>query len=64
MKNNNYINESTDKEIQAFYLDWVNNYLTVDVMAQDYVLSLEETKELIDKGRELNNNNNKMEIIK
>ncbi len=39
-----------DKLIE-FYMDYANNYLTVTKMAEDYGLSLQECKSLIEIGR-------------
>ena len=36
-----------------FYLDYVNNYLTIDKFAEDNQLSKEKTIELLDLGRNL-----------
>ncbi len=35
----------------AFYLDWVNNYLTIEKMAEYNQLTKEETIELIYMGK-------------
>jgi len=51
------INTTSNEELCAFYLDYVNNYLTIDKMAEDYSLSTKETSELLDAGKALNNNN-------
>jgi hypothetical protein len=39
---------------QALYLDWVNNYLTREKMAEDYGLSMEKLETLLQLGK-LNN---------
>ena len=36
---------------EEMYLDWVNNFLTVDVFAQYYSLSTEEAEQLINEQR-------------
>lgn len=36
-----------------FYLDWVNNYLTVEKMAEHYSITEEQCSALIDTGRDL-----------
>ncbi len=36
------------------YLDWVNNFLTVERFAEYYGLSVEEASKVIDEGRILN----------
>lgn len=35
-----------------FYMDYVNNYLTVSKIAADYEISLEEAFNLIEEGRQ------------
>ena len=35
------------------YLDWVNNYLTIERMAEDYNLSSKGMKSILAKGKEL-----------
>ena len=37
----------------AFYLDWVNNWLTPKAMADHYVVSIAECTALINAGRAL-----------
>ena len=37
--------------LQSFYLDWVNDWLTVGGMASGYGLSEKETSDRIDLGR-------------
>jgi len=49
MKNN----MTSDKELNDFYLDYVNNYITVSKMAEDYNLSVRDTLALINKGKEI-----------
>lgn len=39
------------KQLQEFYLDWVNNYLTVEKMAEHNELTVEDTAILISLGR-------------
>jgi len=40
-----------------FYLDWVNNYLTVSKMADDYELTVSATVNLIEIGRKIHEQN-------
>lgn len=35
------------------YLDWSNNYLTIEKMAMDYNMSVKAIKAVIDYGRKL-----------
>ena len=37
--------------LQSFYLDWTNNWLTVEKMSEWYGLSEQETSTWIDLGR-------------
>ena len=39
--------------VQAFYLDYVNDYLTVAAIANDNGLTVEQAQTLIDTGREV-----------
>lgn len=40
---------------EHFYLNYLNNYLTVQRIADDYGIALELALELIKKGREIQN---------
>lgn len=40
------------------YLDWVNNYLTIEKMAMDYNMSEKAMRVVIDYGRKLFGNKN------
>ena len=42
--------------IHAIYLDWVNNYLTVDKFARDYDIPREVAECLIDRGMTVHDN--------
>lgn len=44
----------TDKEAQAMYLDWFNDYLTTSKFAEHYNLSMVEVENILDRGRALN----------
>tara|TARA_R110002096_G_scaffold424021_2_gene631633 strand:- start:709 stop:903 length:195 start_codon:yes stop_codon:yes gene_type:complete len=44
----------TDKEAQAMYLDWFNDYLTTSKFAEHYNLSMTEVENILDRGRALN----------
>ena len=41
---------------EAFFLDYVNNFITIAKIAEHYNISEDMATELIDKGREINNN--------
>jgi len=40
-----------NKQLREFYLDWVNNYLTVETMAEHHGLDVDDAKALINMGR-------------
>ena len=42
------------KEIELFYLDWFNNYLSVEKFAEFYGISEDKAVTLIDMGRIIN----------
>ncbi len=45
------------QEIQErMYLDWFNNYLTVDTFAKAYNIEITIANIIINKGREMHNN--------
>lgn len=37
-------------QLKAFYLDWVNNYITVSTMAEHYGISVRNCESLISIG--------------
>jgi len=41
-----------NKQLREFYLDWVNNYLTVETMAEHHGLDVSHACALIDIGRD------------
>ena len=43
--------EPMSNQLKAFYLDWMNNYLTVEKMAEHNELTVEDTATLINLGR-------------
>ena len=42
-----------EKIITSMYLDYVNNFLTVDAFAQYYYLPIDEARQVIEQGREI-----------
>ena len=42
------------KELELFYLDWFNNYLSVEKFAEFYGMSEDKAIILIDMGRVIN----------
>ena len=40
-----------------FYLDWANNFLTTETMAENYKITKREVEKLIKEGREEFNQN-------
>ena len=53
--NEEEVNDSIEYA-ELFYLDYVNNYLSVDRMCEDYYITIELTNQLIRVGRMINNN--------
>jgi len=45
----------SDAEIIEIYLDWVNNFLTLDKFANHYGITELDAHYVIDLGRKLNN---------
>ena len=41
--------------VEALYLDYFNNYLTVEKFANDYEINVKLANKLIEKGRNINN---------
>ena len=48
--------------LNTIYLDWVNNYLTLDCMALNEGIRLDDLKILIDLGRKINHREYKEEV--
>ena len=44
-----------DKKIEKLYLDYVNNFLTVDAFAEHYWFDIEKSREIIEEWRKINN---------
>ena len=45
------INQTMAKQLQEFYLDWINNYITLEKIAEHNELTAEDTATLINLGR-------------
>ena len=43
-----------DNEMERMYLDWCNNFLTIEKFAEHYNLSIKYAAEIIIKGRIIN----------
>lgn len=41
-----------NKQLREFYLDWLNNYLTVETLAEHHGLDVEQARALINMGRD------------
>ena len=50
------IKHLSNKEIELMYLDYFNNYLTVDKFAEHNQVSWFSAKSIINKGRLINHN--------
>ena len=46
---------NTRKYLSALYLDYVNNYVTIEYMAEHERLSVEDLKVLLSIGKKINN---------
>ena len=46
---------SAHKTIEAYYLDFVNNYLTIEKFAEHHGLYVNEAQTLINLGKQINN---------
>lgn len=40
-----------NKQLREFYLDWFNNYLTIEKIAEHHGLDVDDAKTLISMGR-------------
>jgi hypothetical protein len=49
------ITEKTDQEIIEIYLDWVNNFISLEKFAEHYGLDEIDANYVIELGRKLNN---------
>ena len=47
------MDNQAEKVISTMYLDYVNNFLTVDAFAQHYYLPIDEAQQVIEQGREI-----------
>ncbi len=45
------MNTITKKSVVDFYLDYVNNFLTIERMAEYYEMPVEDCRYLVDLGR-------------
>jgi len=45
-----------NKQLREFYLDWFNNYLTVEKIAEHHGLDVDDAKALISMGRYMQHN--------
>ncbi len=43
--------EFTEKQKEEMYLDYFNNYLTVDLFAEHYEIDPQEARQLLSEGR-------------
>lgn len=50
------MDDKAKKVITSMYLDYVNNFLTVDAFAQYYYLPVDEARQVIEQGRNIQNN--------
>lgn len=52
---NNLLDYSSRSGLKEYYLDYVNNYLTIEKYAENNSLTVEQAKILIDLGRDICN---------
>jgi len=45
------------EELETMYLDWFNNYLTVEYFAEDKGITVDVANDIIDAGRIINQEN-------
>lgn len=50
------------KALNEFYLDYFNNFLTIDRFAEYYNFTRYEASKILDLGKEVNHNDNLKEI--
>ena len=50
------MDDRAKKIITTMYLDYVNNFFTVDAFAQYYYLPIDEARKIIEQGRNIQNN--------
>lgn len=44
-------NQTMAEQLKSFYLEWVNDYLTVERMAGDHEISVDDAELFIELGR-------------
>lgn len=47
------MNSEIKKALVNLYLDWVNNYISLSKMAEDYGFTVEEMDKLLEIGRDI-----------
>jgi hypothetical protein len=55
--------EYTEEQTEAMYLDYFNNYLTVDLFAEHNQITKEEANRILAKGRIFNHSKYKQDVI-
>ncbi len=53
---NNKIKELSNQQVESMYLDYFNNYLTIDKFAEHNQMSWFSAKSIINKGKLINHN--------
>jgi len=53
---NNKIKELSNQQVESMYLDYFNNYLTIDKFAEHNQISWFSAKSIINKGKLINHN--------
>ena len=50
---NKALKAAYDEHLEFIFMDWFNNFLTVERFAEHYGLEIEQAKKAIDAGREI-----------
>ena len=53
---NNKIKELSNQQVESMYLDYFNNYLTIDKFAEHNQMSWFSAKSIINRGKLINHN--------
>tara|TARA_R100000541_G_scaffold12854_4_gene21425 strand:- start:51 stop:278 length:228 start_codon:yes stop_codon:yes gene_type:complete len=58
------LKEAYDEHLDFIFMDWFNNFLTVERFAEYYDLEIKQAKKAIDAGREIHDKRvNRLEVI-
>jgi hypothetical protein len=57
------MNTSAKEFALAFYIDWVNNYLTIEKIAEHHGITIDCAKVLIEEGRSINTRQSQLKAL-